>query len=94
MLNTSYWLPIYFQSVKGYSPAIAGVCLLPSILSQLVGAILSGRIVNKIGFYIPPTLFSAVLMAVGYGLISTFRPGTSMGEWIGYQILFGFGRGE
>jgi len=32
-------------------------------------------------------------MAVGYGLLSTFTPSTSTGMWIGYQILFGVGRG-
>jgi Fungal trichothecene efflux pump (TRI12) len=38
----SYYLPIYFQSVKGASPAMSGVYILPSILSQLVMAIISG----------------------------------------------------
>jgi hypothetical protein len=37
-----YYLPIYFQAVKGVSPMISGVDLLPSILSQLIGTSFSG----------------------------------------------------
>jgi hypothetical protein len=38
----SYYLPIYFQAVKGVSPLMSGVYLLPSILSQLLAAVVSG----------------------------------------------------
>ena len=93
MFTTSYYLPIYFQGVKAASPTMSGVYLLPSILSQLISAVLSGKIVGRFGYYIPASLFCAVLMAVGYGLLSTFNAQTSTAEWIGYQILFGFGRG-
>lgn len=39
---TSYYLPIYFQSVKDASPFTSGVNLLPGIVSQLAFAIFSG----------------------------------------------------
>lgn len=42
MLSMSYYLPIYFQAVKGVSPTLSGVYLLPSILSQMLLAMLSG----------------------------------------------------
>lgn len=38
----SYYLPIYFQAVKGASPTLSGVYMLPGILSQLALVILSG----------------------------------------------------
>lgn len=31
--------------------------------------------------------------SIGNGLISTFSPGTTAAEWIGYQVIVGFGRG-
>lgn len=40
-LLASYWLPIYFQAVKGESPVRSGVNLLPSILSGLFVAALT-----------------------------------------------------
>lgn len=38
----TYYLPIYFQSVKGASAILSGVYTLPNILAQLSAAILSG----------------------------------------------------
>lgn len=49
--------------------------------------------VNNVGYYIPVALFAAVLLSVGSGLIATFSPSTPTGKWIGYQILYGAGRG-
>ena len=38
----SYFLSVYFQAVKGASPLLSGVYLLPSILSQLILAVVAG----------------------------------------------------
>ncbi|SLM41028.1 Tetracycline resistance protein TetB/drug resistance transporter [Lasallia pustulata] len=46
---TSYYLPIYFQGVKGVSPTLSGAYLLPSILSQLFLAVGSGTLAEIIG---------------------------------------------
>ena len=43
----SYYLPIYFQAVKGATPLKSGVDLLPSVISQLIGAVGSGIIGNS-----------------------------------------------
>ena len=42
VFGASYYLPIYFQSVKGASPFMSGVYVLPSILPQLVTAVIGG----------------------------------------------------
>ena len=42
MLMVSYYLPIYFQAVKGVSPTLSGVYLLPTILSQIAMSPVSG----------------------------------------------------
>ncbi|KAH7159859.1 major facilitator superfamily domain-containing protein [Dactylonectria estremocensis] len=73
----SYYLPIYFQSVKGDSPFQSGVNLLPSILSQMAAAVFSGFLI----------------IAIGSGLLSTLSPHTSTATWAGYQFLIGVGRG-
>lgn len=38
----AFFLPIYFQAIKGATPFMAGVYILPSILSQLFTPVLSG----------------------------------------------------
>lgn len=46
----SYYLPIYFQAVKGVSPTLSGVYMLPSILSHIVAAVASGALRRLISF--------------------------------------------
>lgn len=87
------YLPIYFQGVRNKSPAIAGVYLLPSILSQLIFAVVGGKLTSIFGYYLPFSVVGSALQAIGYGLQSTFGPHTSTGKWIGYQIIGGVGRG-
>ncbi|KIM95352.1 hypothetical protein OIDMADRAFT_206451 [Oidiodendron maius Zn] len=88
-----YYLPIYFQAIKGASPMISGVDLLPSILSQLIGTLFSGITVTKMGYYLPFCVAAAIFASIGHGLISTLSPSSSIGKWIGYQVIIGFGRG-
>jgi Fungal trichothecene efflux pump (TRI12) len=40
----SYYLPIYFQGVKGVSPTLSGVYILPSVLSHIVASVVSGML--------------------------------------------------
>ncbi|KAF5871055.1 putative mfs multidrug transporter protein [Botrytis fragariae] len=89
----SYWVPEYFQGVKGVSPTKSGIYLLAMIIAHVFAALASGPIVGIVGYTIPIALFSSVLLSVGCGLFGTFTPHTSVGKWLGYQILYGVGRG-
>jgi MFS family permease len=42
LLTVTYYLPIYFQAVKGVAPGLSGVYVLPSILSMIIMAVTSG----------------------------------------------------
>lgn len=44
LLMFSYYVPIYFQAVKGVSPTLSGVYMLPGILGQILMAVASGII--------------------------------------------------
>lgn len=59
LLLFTYYLPIYFQAVKGATPSLSGVYLLPGILSQMVMAAVSG-VLGKIPEFI---LFDILLMS-------------------------------
>ncbi|KAE8406865.1 major facilitator superfamily domain-containing protein [Aspergillus pseudonomiae] len=87
-----WYLPQYFQAVKNDSPLMSGVHILPSILAHLCGAVLAGKIIERVGYYLPIMLFATSLTTVSNGLLSTFSPDTSTGKWIGYQILLGASR--
>jgi MFS family permease len=42
LLSLTFYLPIYFQTVKGATPGLSGVYLLPTILSMIILAVVSG----------------------------------------------------
>ncbi|CAK5276777.1 unnamed protein product [Mycena citricolor] len=97
-LNSSFfiiqfYLPIWFQAIKGVSPVKSGIDNIPLVLSLILASIVVGGLVSKIGYYTPFMLAASVVTAIAAGLISTFTTTTGHAEWIGYQVLFGFGQG-
>lgn len=42
MFTVSYYLPIYFQAIKGASPTLSGVYILPLMLPHVLFSLLSG----------------------------------------------------
>ncbi|OQE39277.1 hypothetical protein PENCOP_c007G02408 [Penicillium coprophilum] len=88
-----YFLPIWFQSIKGNSAVESGIRLLPMMLSMVVGSIGGGITNSKIGYYTPLAIIGSCIMSVGAGLLSTFQVDTGEGKWIGYQIVYGIGLG-
>ncbi|KAK6428143.1 hypothetical protein LTR95_015713, partial [Oleoguttula sp. CCFEE 5521] len=93
MMLMVYYVPIWFQSIKGVSAVQSGIDTIPMVLSLVVGTILGGITTSKLGYYTPLAYASAVIMPLGAGLISTWTPSTGHSMWIGYQVLFGFGLG-
>ncbi|KAK4167865.1 major facilitator superfamily domain-containing protein [Cladorrhinum sp. PSN259] len=90
---TTYFLPVYFQAVKQSGPIESGMYLMPNIIGQLLGGVISGLLVSKLGYYLPWSVGAGMLLTVGCGLISTYGPDTSLSKWIGYQAILGMGRG-
>ncbi|TGJ79584.1 hypothetical protein E0Z10_g9177 [Xylaria hypoxylon] len=88
-----YFLPIWFQAIKGASAADSGAMLLPSIIGLSVAAISSGFIVSFFGYYTPLMVLGSIMMAIGFGFLTTFTPTTGTPSWIGWQVLFGIGVG-
>lgn len=88
-----FYTPIWFQAIKGVSATKSGIMSLPLILTLVVGSIIAGGIITKVGYYTPFVIASSVLMSIGAGLISTFHTNTGHGMWIGYQVVFGVGVG-
>ncbi|OTA84961.1 hypothetical protein M434DRAFT_165979 [Hypoxylon sp. CO27-5] len=93
MMVFVYFLPIWFQAIKGASAVDSGIRLLPITLSMVVASITNGIFVSRIGYYAPTMLIGTCLMSVGAGLLTTLQLDTATGKWIGYQILYGFGMG-
>ncbi|KAI9729619.1 MAG: hypothetical protein M1818_008466 [Claussenomyces sp. TS43310] len=90
---TSYYLSMYFQAIRDVSAMMSGIHMLPTIISQMLFALISGILVGRLGHYLPWVIMAGILSSISSGLISTFTPATGTGTWIGYQIIGGVGRG-
>ena len=88
-----YYLPIWFQAIKGASATKSGIMNLPLILGLVLMSVVAGVLVTVTGYYVPFVIASSVLMSIGAGLLTTLTPASYHGMWIGYQAIFGFGVG-
>jgi len=93
MMVLMYYLPIWFQAIKGVSATKSGLMLLPLILPTVIGALVTGVIISKVGYYTPFFFLASILSPVAAGLLSTFTPTTGHAKWIGYQFFFGISLG-
>ena len=89
----AYFLPIYFQAVKGTSPLMSGVYFLPFALAIIPFGGVTGVFMSKTGLYIPLHWLGFVMSAIGAGLLSTLNESSSKAAWIGFQILSSGGTG-
>jgi len=88
-----YYLPIWFQAIKGATAMQSGFMNLPIIISLVVASIMSGFAVSAVGFYTPFLIASSALRSLGAGLLTSLETDTPPAKWISYQIIYGLGDG-
>lgn len=84
-----YYLPIYFQSIKGGDAIQSGVDNLALVIAGCLAVLAGGITVTKTRHATPFMAIGAALATVGTGLLYTLDVNTGSGKWIGYQILAG-----
>ena len=91
MFSGMYMLPgVIAQMISGFLSGLAGMYRHSVIPNE---CITNAFKVTRLGYYLPSAVTGTVLSAVGSGLMSIFTPHTSIGTWIGCQIIAGVGRG-
>ncbi|QKX63238.1 uncharacterized protein TRUGW13939_10407 [Talaromyces rugulosus] len=88
-----YYIPIWFQVVRGTSATTAGVNTLPLLISFTLGATIAGGVVTKQGYPAPFMYGLTVIGSIGAGLLTLYSVDITTGKWVGYQIVFGVGIG-
>jgi EmrB/QacA subfamily drug resistance transporter len=85
-----FYLTLYFQNVKGYSPQQAGVRSLPMTMMILFVAPLGGRLVTKVG---PRALMTVGMLLAAIGLLglSRLQVDSSYNVIWPFQIMMGAG---
>ncbi len=93
LLVHSYYLPYWFQAIKGETAISSGVDTIPYLASNFVCSMVAGGFVTKVGYFQIPALLGSAIATIGSGLITTFTVNIPTARWIGYVILTGGGIG-
>ena len=91
---TTYFLPYYFQALRGASALTSGVDTLPFNIFFIPAAGISGGLLFKFGQYKPLHWFGFACFALGAGLFSTMGTDTTTVEWVFWQLFAAFGLGS
>lgn len=88
-----YYLPTYYQIVRGYDVAKSGYLLLPNILSATIGGLIHGVGTSAWGHYAPFMLFASVTMPIATGLMTTIKVDTGLVSILAISAFSGFAYG-
>ena len=93
MFGAITYLPAFFQVVRGISPTLSGVYLLPLMAGLLAVSIGSGQIISKTGRYRFWPIAGTALMTLGLYLLSLMGVHTSTLQDAVYMLVLGLGIG-
>ncbi|HUK77547.1 MAG TPA: MFS transporter [Thermoleophilia bacterium] len=87
-----FFFSLFMQEVQGYSPTQAGALQLPATLGIMTAAILSGRIVGRIGARLPITV-GLLLTGTALLALTSVQPDTGYHSFWYWLLLMGIGCG-
>jgi EmrB/QacA subfamily drug resistance transporter len=93
MFGALTFLPLFLQNVKGVSPTVSGLRILPLMVGMLGASVVSGRLVTRWGRYKVFPIVGSALMTLGAYLLSLID--ASLNAWVFslYMFVFGVGMG-
>ena len=94
MFGAITYLPLFFQIVRGESPTISGLQLLPLMAGLLIVSIGSGQVISRTGRYRVFPIAGTALMTIGLLLLSRMGIGTSSVEAALFMLVLGMGLGS
>jgi len=93
MFGAITYLPAFFQVVRGISPTISGVYLLPLMAGLLLVSITSGQIIARTGKYRFFPIAGTAAMTLGMYLLSLMGPDSKTWQDSIYMLVLGMGLG-
>lgn len=92
-IASTYFLPLYFQTVLLASPILSGVYVLPMVLSLSVVSAGTGIVMKKTGRYRELIVAGMFFVLLGFGLFIDLKSYAPWPRIIIYQIIAGIGVG-
>jgi DNA-binding MarR family transcriptional regulator len=93
MFGALSFLPLYLQVVRGVTPTISGVYLLPMVIGLLLTSVTSGQLISRRGRYKVFPIIGTALLSVALFLLSRLNEHTPTGVMWLYFLLLGLALG-
>jgi EmrB/QacA subfamily drug resistance transporter len=93
MFGASVFLGQYLQISRGYSPTAAGLLTIPMVAGLLLSSTVSGILITRTGRWKAFLVVGAILVVLGFGLLSTIDHLTNMVLFGGFLFVLGVGIG-
>jgi EmrB/QacA subfamily drug resistance transporter len=87
-------LPLYLQIVKGSTPTVAGLQLLPLTLGIMSGSVVSGQLISRTGRYKVFPVIGTTLMVIALVAFSQVTADTPLWQTMIVMLVFGYGLGN
>ena len=88
-----YYLPLYYEAVKEYTPTVAGIALFPATFTVAPVSLLTGLLINKMGCYRWTIWTAWAISTVGLGLATLIRADATVPQWVFTSLISGIGLG-
>jgi hypothetical protein len=92
-VSSWYYLPLYFQALRGASPVRSGVLLMPMVVVQALIGVAVGGIIFRYGWIRPIIWTGMALSTLGFGLFITLGPTTSLPSLVAIEVVAAIGIG-
>ena len=92
-VSSWYFLPLYFQAVRGASPTYSGVLIMPIVVVQACVGLAAGAIMFRYGWVKPLIWGGMGLMTLGFGLFISLGASASMPTTVIIEIVAALGVG-
>jgi EmrB/QacA subfamily drug resistance transporter len=93
MFGALTFLPLYLQVVRGASPTVSGLLLLPLMVGLLTATILSGRWITKHGKYKRFPIAGSAILSAGMLMLTQLNVHTPFAVTAGIMVVIGVGIG-
>jgi EmrB/QacA subfamily drug resistance transporter len=92
MFGSIMFVPLFLQGILGISPSSSGTAMTPMMVTVMLGSIIGGRLVLKLGVRLQLAL-GMLIMAASFYLLSTIGVHTSGFTVSVYMVILGLGMG-
>jgi len=88
-----YYMPLYFEAAKGYSPIMSGIALFPWTFTTGPIAAICGVLIAVTGHYRWGIWSGWFFTVIGIGLLALLEADTAASMWVPISVISGIGLG-